>query len=82
MTSPITLVEAINQALRYEMRQDENVIVLGEDVGANGGVFRATVDLFKEFGLRLAPRYAPAKLTCKSFNFLIGGKEFVVVKDK
>jgi len=48
----ITLVEAINQALAYEMARDENVIVLGEDVGVNGGVFRATVDLQNRFGAK------------------------------
>ena len=46
----ITLVEAVNQALAYEMRRDPDVIVLGEDVGVNGGVFRATQNLQKEFG--------------------------------
>ncbi len=46
----ITLVEAVNQALHYEMRQDKNVIVFGEDIAQNGGVFRATVGLFDEFG--------------------------------
>jgi 2-oxoisovalerate dehydrogenase E1 component beta subunit len=46
----ITLIEAITQALAYEMRHDENVIVLGEDVGVNGGVFRATAGLQQVFG--------------------------------
>ncbi len=46
----VTLVEAVTQALRYEMRQDDNVLVFGEDVGLNGGVFRATDGLQKEFG--------------------------------
>lgn len=46
----ITLVEAVAQALAYEMTHDENVVVLGEDVGINGGVFRATDGLFKKFG--------------------------------
>ncbi len=46
----ITLIEAINQALAYEMSVDENVIVLGEDVGKNGGVFRATLGLQNRFG--------------------------------
>jgi pyruvate dehydrogenase E1 component beta subunit len=46
----ITLVEAITQALAYEMRADPDVIVLGEDVGKNGGVFRATQGLLDEFG--------------------------------
>jgi len=48
--SEITLVEAVNQALRYEMQHDPNVVVLGEDVAKNGGVFRATLGLFDEFG--------------------------------
>ena len=48
--SEITLIEAINQALAYEMASDENVIVLGEDVGLNGGVFRATANLQARFG--------------------------------
>lgn len=48
--SEITLVEAINQALHFAMQEDENVIVLGEDVGVNGGVFRATLGLLERFG--------------------------------
>ncbi|MFC4076357.1 alpha-ketoacid dehydrogenase subunit beta [Salinithrix halophila] len=46
----MTLIKAINDGLRAEMEQDENVIVLGEDVGVNGGVFRATADLYQNFG--------------------------------
>ncbi|HVL88500.1 MAG TPA: alpha-ketoacid dehydrogenase subunit beta [Candidatus Thermoplasmatota archaeon] len=46
----LTIVQAVTSALRTEMRLDENVIVLGEDVGVNGGVFRATDGLQKEFG--------------------------------
>jgi len=46
----LKLVEAINDALRVEMRRDPRVVVLGEDVGAFGGVFRATVGLQEEFG--------------------------------
>ena len=41
----VTLVEAINLALGRAMEDDPNVVVLGEDVGVNGGVFRATVGL-------------------------------------
>ncbi|WP_070966854.1 alpha-ketoacid dehydrogenase subunit beta [Vibrio sonorensis] len=48
----LTLVEAVNLALHYEMEKDEKVIVIGEDVGDNGGVFRATVGLKDKFGLR------------------------------
>lgn len=46
----ITLVEAVTQALAYELANDENVVVYGEDVGKNGGVFRATVGLQERFG--------------------------------
>ncbi len=46
----ITLVEAVNLALAHEMSVDENVVVFGEDVGVNGGVFRATVGLQARFG--------------------------------
>src|SRR5215208_1256937 len=45
-----TLIEAVTAALREEMARDSNVIVLGEDVGVHGGVFRATDGLHKEFG--------------------------------
>ena len=47
---PITLIEALTQAMAYEMRNDERVVVLGEDVGVNGGVFRATAGLHAQFG--------------------------------
>jgi len=46
----LNLVQAINDALRLEMRRDERVVILGEDVGRFGGVFRATAGLFEEFG--------------------------------
>ncbi len=46
----VNLIEAITQAMAYEMRQDDSVLVLGEDVGVNGGVFRATVGLQQQFG--------------------------------
>jgi pyruvate dehydrogenase E1 component beta subunit len=46
----ISLVEAVNQALMYEMQADTSVVVLGEDIGKNGGVFRATVGLLEQFG--------------------------------
>ncbi len=45
-----TMLEAVNQAFAWEMRNDENVVILGEDVGVNGGVFRATVGLQEAFG--------------------------------
>lgn len=46
----ITMVEAINQALREEMERDERVFILGEDVGPRGGVFGATKGLIEQFG--------------------------------
>ena len=46
----ITLVEAVTQALAYELAHDENIVVFGEDVGKNGGVFRATAGLQDRFG--------------------------------
>ena len=46
----MNLVQAVNDALRVEMRRDPRMVVLGEDVGRFGGVFRATVDLQEEFG--------------------------------
>lgn len=46
----MTMIQAITDALRTELRNDENVLIFGEDVGVNGGVFRATENLQKEFG--------------------------------
>src|SRR5215469_3761177 len=46
----VTLVEAVNLALARAMEEDADVVVLGEDVGVNGGVFRATVGLQQRFG--------------------------------
>lgn len=45
-----TLVEAINEALHGEMERDESVLVMGEDVGRSGGVFRVTAGLQERFG--------------------------------
>jgi pyruvate/2-oxoglutarate/acetoin dehydrogenase E1 component len=46
----IRYIRAITEALREEMARDENIIILGEDVGFGGGAFSATRDLLKEFG--------------------------------
>jgi pyruvate dehydrogenase E1 component beta subunit len=46
----MTMVQALNLALRQEMQKDDSVIVLGEDVGRDGGVFRVTDGLIDEFG--------------------------------
>ena len=50
--STICMVEAINLALHRAMADDPDVVVLGEDVGPNGGVFRATLGLHERFGFR------------------------------
>ena len=46
----VALVEAVTMALAWEMKHDDSVVVLGEDVGINGGVFRATAGLQQQFG--------------------------------
>ncbi len=46
----LNLLQAVNDALKLEMRRDPRVVVLGEDVGKFGGVFRATAGLYEEFG--------------------------------
>ena len=50
MANTLSIIQAVNQALMNEMKIDDKVIVYGEDVGVEGGVFRATVDLQKTFG--------------------------------
>jgi pyruvate dehydrogenase E1 component beta subunit len=50
MANKLNIVQAVNQALMNEMELDKTVVVYGEDVGVEGGVFRATVDLQKKFG--------------------------------
>ncbi|WP_136717078.1 alpha-ketoacid dehydrogenase subunit beta [Halorientalis salina] len=49
-TQDLTLVQAVRDGLYGEMERDEDVLVMGEDVGRNGGVFRATQGLYEEFG--------------------------------
>lgn len=46
----LNVVQSVNHALRDEMKRNDKVVILGEDVGVNGGVFRATEGLFQEFG--------------------------------
>lgn len=45
----MNIVQAVNNALREEMRRDDRVVLLGEDIGRNGGVFRCTEGLIDEF---------------------------------
>lgn len=46
----MTMIKAIQDGMRAEMERDDSVLVLGEDVGVNGGVFRATEGLYQQFG--------------------------------
>lgn len=50
MAKKMTLVQAVNDAMRVALEQDDDVVVFGEDVGPNGGVFRATEGLHEQFG--------------------------------
>lgn len=47
----VTLIDALTMAMAWELEHDPSVVVLGEDVGVNGGVFRATAGLQKKFGV-------------------------------
>jgi pyruvate dehydrogenase E1 component beta subunit len=47
----VTLIDAVTMALAWELEHDPRVVVLGEDVGVNGGVFRATAGLQARFGI-------------------------------
>ncbi|MBA4722698.1 MAG: alpha-ketoacid dehydrogenase subunit beta [Alcanivorax sp.] len=49
---PMNLLEAVNRALARAMAEDDSVVLLGEDIGTNGGVFRATEGLKQQFGCR------------------------------
>jgi pyruvate dehydrogenase E1 component beta subunit len=51
-TQDLTLVQAVREAMADEMERDDDVVVMGEDVAENGGVFRATQGLLEEFGDR------------------------------
>lgn len=48
----VVMVEAVNKALDDAMAADKNVVLLGEDIGTNGGVFRATIGLKEKYGFR------------------------------
>ena len=52
MSQSITMVEAVNLALDHAMKDDPDVVLLGEDIGVNGGVFRATQGLRDKYGLK------------------------------
>src|ERR1041385_4642073 len=49
-TRQLSMAEAINEAIRHEMRRDKNIVLLGQDIGAYGGTFGVYKGLFDEFG--------------------------------
>jgi 2-oxoisovalerate dehydrogenase E1 component len=49
-TAPMTLVEALNSALDHALSEQDSMLVLGEDVGREGGVFRVTAELYEKYG--------------------------------
>ena len=59
--SEVTLVDAVNLALARAMEDDPTVVVLGEDVGVNGGVFRATAGLQAALRIGARPRHAACR---------------------
>jgi len=75
-TKRLNIVEAINLALREEMKRDESVIILGQDVGVDGGVFRVTKDLIKEFGEErvVDTPLAESAIIASSFGLAVYGK--------
>lgn len=52
LTSSLTMVEAVNLALDHSMAKDPDIVLLGEDIGVNGGVFRATQGLRDKYGFK------------------------------
>src|SRR2546430_11342979 len=46
----LSMAEAINEAIRHEMRRDPNIVLLGQDIGVYGGTFGVYKGLFDEFG--------------------------------
>ena len=54
----LTFREAIARGIAQEMRRDESVVLIGEDIAAAGGVFKGTVGLLEEFGPRTRARHA------------------------
>nr|WP_243239282.1 alpha-ketoacid dehydrogenase subunit beta [Sulfobacillus harzensis] len=69
------MIQAINQALGLAMERDSRVMVLGEDVGKNGGVFRATDGLFEKFGAErvVDTPLAESAIVGSSVGLAIGG---------
>ena len=67
-TQKLNMVQSINLALRLEMRKNPNIVLIGEDVGKNGGVFRATDGLLAEFGDSRVTDTPLAELTLRRYE--------------
>ena len=72
----MTMVQALNLALRQEMERDNNVVLLGQDIGPDGGVFRVTDSLIDTFGKEPGRPTLTIKelVTACKWNKVEGGK--------
>jgi|TARA_Y100000310_G_scaffold291475_1_gene319470 pyruvate dehydrogenase E1 component beta subunit len=72
--SKITIVQAVTAALRNELEKDKSVVLVGEDIGVNGGVFRATDGLYKDFPDRvLDTPLSEAGIISTAFGMSVNG---------
>src|SRR3989338_3956916 len=77
--SKITIVQAISAALRNELEKDKSVVIMGEDIGVNGGVFRVTDGLYKDFpGRVLDTPLSEACIISTAFGMAINGIKPIV----
>jgi pyruvate dehydrogenase E1 component beta subunit len=77
----ISLVEAVSLALKRAMTDDPRVVVLGEDVGINGGVFRATGGLFQQFGAERVIDTPLAEASIAGLSIGLAAQGFVPVAE-
>jgi hypothetical protein len=78
----INLVEAVNRALAHEMAHDPSVVLLGEDIGVNGGVFRATIGLQQRFGSELRRKTGRRQVVRDCDSDPVGNAAFVAYATK
>ena len=77
--SKMTIVQAVSAALRNELEKDKSVVIMGEDIGVNGGVFRVTDGLYKDFpGRVLDTPLSEAGIISTAFGMAINGIKPVV----
>ncbi|MBW2536153.1 MAG: alpha-ketoacid dehydrogenase subunit beta [Deltaproteobacteria bacterium] len=75
VSQKMTMVQALNLALHQEMQRDDDVLVMGQDVGVNGGVFRVTAGLQEQFGQRrvLDTPLAESGIVGTALGMAVGG---------